>query len=328
MVLCGAEGLSRCEAARRLGIPEGTLQPAGGAKARLRAGLVARGVSPSAAAIPALLIREARAVTVPLSLLESTVQAATSVAAGPIAIAAISASVASLCEGVLKTMFVAKLKGIALSIGAITAIVSAPSCWPSPDQTAPAPEKRVPRPSWGTILDQGPATAAWARQSACPGRPHRRPGGEAGSTSQRAGAGRYPAGTVNTAPAPGVATATDDPNAAVDPTKPRTGQTIPDQTDQAPRMGMMLRPIGGMPGGPLANPAQDDLAARPGTMQSPTGAMPGGPLANPGRTDLRHLKSKPIRAMTSNSLDTTPFSRTPEASRIASGPSSSRCRKC
>jgi RNA polymerase sigma-70 factor (ECF subfamily) len=125
VVLCELEGLSRPEAARRLGIPEGTLSSRlARAKARLRDRLVSRGVSLPAAAVSAILIREARAVTVPLSLLESTVQAATLVAAGPTAIAAISAPVASLSEGVLKTMFIAKLKGIALAIGTMTAIIS------------------------------------------------------------------------------------------------------------------------------------------------------------------------------------------------------------
>ncbi len=51
-------------------------------------------------------------------------EAATLVAAGPTAAAALSASVASLSEGVLKTMLVAKLKGIALAVGTMTAVVS------------------------------------------------------------------------------------------------------------------------------------------------------------------------------------------------------------
>jgi hypothetical protein len=65
-------------------------------------------------------------VTVPLSLLESTVQAAAFVAAGPslVAAGALSASAASLSEGVIKTMFLAKLKGIAIAAGAMTVVVS------------------------------------------------------------------------------------------------------------------------------------------------------------------------------------------------------------
>jgi RNA polymerase sigma factor (sigma-70 family) len=125
LVLCELEGLSRPEAAQRLGIPEGTLSSRlARGKDRLRVRLVSRGVSLTTAAISAILIREARAGTVPLSLLESTVRAATLVAAGPTAAAAISAPVASLSEGVLQAMFIAKLKGIVLAVGTMTAIVS------------------------------------------------------------------------------------------------------------------------------------------------------------------------------------------------------------
>jgi RNA polymerase sigma factor (sigma-70 family) len=125
LVLCELEGFSRPEAARRLGIPEGTLSSRlARAKARLRDRLAARGVTLPAAAIAAVLAREARAATVPLSLLESTVEAATCVATGPIAAAAISAPVASLYQGVINTMLVAKLKGIALAVGTMTAVVS------------------------------------------------------------------------------------------------------------------------------------------------------------------------------------------------------------
>jgi RNA polymerase sigma factor (sigma-70 family) len=125
VVLCELEGLSRSEAARRLGIPEGTLSSRlARARAQLRDRLAARGVALPAAAIASVLAREARAAAVPLSLLESTVEAAAGVAAGPIAAAGLSAPVASLCEGVIQTMLVAKIKGIVLAVGAVAAVVS------------------------------------------------------------------------------------------------------------------------------------------------------------------------------------------------------------
>jgi hypothetical protein len=52
------------------------------------------------------------------------VEAAALAATGPIAAAAISAPVASLCEGVIKTMLVAKIKAIALAVGTTAAFVS------------------------------------------------------------------------------------------------------------------------------------------------------------------------------------------------------------
>jgi RNA polymerase sigma factor (sigma-70 family) len=125
VVLCELEGLSRPEAARRLGIPEGTLSSRlARAKAQLRDRLARRGMTVPVVALSAAMLREAQANTLTVSLIEATVQAATTVAAGPSAAAAISVSVASLTEGVLKTMLVAKLKGIVLGIGAMTAVIS------------------------------------------------------------------------------------------------------------------------------------------------------------------------------------------------------------
>ena len=125
VVLCELEGLSRPEAAKRLGIPEGTLSSRlARAKAQLRDRLARRGMTIPVVALSAAMLREARAITLTGSLIEATVQAATSVAAGPSAAVAISVSVVSLTEGVLKAMLVAKLKGIVLGIGALTAVVS------------------------------------------------------------------------------------------------------------------------------------------------------------------------------------------------------------
>ena len=72
-----------------------------------------------------ILIHAVRAQTVPFSLIESTARAATFVAAGPTAAAAVSAAVISLSEGVITAMFVAKFKGIAIAVGIMTVVVSA-----------------------------------------------------------------------------------------------------------------------------------------------------------------------------------------------------------
>jgi RNA polymerase sigma factor (sigma-70 family) len=125
LVLCELEGVSRPEAARRLGVPEGTLSSRlARAKGQLRDRLVQRGVGVTAGALSAALVREVHACKLPLSLSESTVGAATSVAAGSATAAAVSASVASLTEGVLKAMLFAKLKGTVLGIGTFAALLS------------------------------------------------------------------------------------------------------------------------------------------------------------------------------------------------------------
>ncbi len=125
VVLCELEGLSRLEAARRLDIPEGTLSSRlSRAKTRLRDRLARRGVTVPVVALSTALIREAQAISLPMSLIEATVGAATRVAAGASAASALSAPVASLSEGVLNAMLFAKVKGIALGVGVLTAVVS------------------------------------------------------------------------------------------------------------------------------------------------------------------------------------------------------------
>jgi RNA polymerase sigma factor (sigma-70 family) len=126
IVLCELEGLSRQEAAGRLGVPEGTLSSRlARAKVRLRDRLTRRGLAILAGTISLGAIRDVSA-TALLSdaLIESTTLAAMRVAAGISATAVISTSVVSLTEGVLKTMLLTKLKGIALAIGSSVAVIS------------------------------------------------------------------------------------------------------------------------------------------------------------------------------------------------------------
>jgi RNA polymerase sigma factor (sigma-70 family) len=125
IVLCELEGLSRQEAARRLGVAEGTLSSRlARAKARLKGRLAHRGLAAPMAALSMSMLREATALQLPDALTASTTQAAMRVAAGISAAKVVSTSVASLTEGVLKAMLVAKLKGTFWALGTVAVVVS------------------------------------------------------------------------------------------------------------------------------------------------------------------------------------------------------------
>jgi RNA polymerase sigma factor (sigma-70 family) len=111
IVLCDLEGKTRKDAARQFGVPEGTLS---GWLTRGRAMLARRlarhGLAVTGGALAAVLAPSALAVVVPVSAVSSTIQAASLWTAGQAASGVISAPVAALTEGVLKTMLLKKLK--------------------------------------------------------------------------------------------------------------------------------------------------------------------------------------------------------------------------
>jgi RNA polymerase sigma factor (sigma-70 family) len=118
IVLCDLEGKTRPETARQLGLPEGTVASR---LARARTmlakrlaphavGCVATHPTVSGGMLAAVLSQEAAAGAVPTAVLVSTIKAVTSVAAGQAVAGVISVKVATLAEGVLKTMFLTKLK--------------------------------------------------------------------------------------------------------------------------------------------------------------------------------------------------------------------------
>jgi RNA polymerase sigma factor (sigma-70 family) len=112
VVLCELEGRSRKEVAGLLQIPEGTLSSRLATAKRMLAGrLSRRGLGVSAATMAACFAEQASAAVVPSTLVAATVRAATQFAAGASA-AAISTNVVLVTEGVLKAMFLSKVKTV------------------------------------------------------------------------------------------------------------------------------------------------------------------------------------------------------------------------
>jgi RNA polymerase sigma factor (sigma-70 family) len=125
VVLCDLEQRSRDEVTRQLGIPAGTLSSRLAAGRKLLATrLRRRGLAVPGTALALLLSREAASAWVPATLVSSTVKAGVALAAGHAAAAAvIPAKVASLTEGVVRTMLLTKLKLAALFLVAVGALV-------------------------------------------------------------------------------------------------------------------------------------------------------------------------------------------------------------
>jgi RNA polymerase sigma factor (sigma-70 family) len=122
ILLCYLQGQTREDAARQLGSSPGAVK---GMLERgrelLRSRLGRRGLTPSAAALAALLSESALSARVPAALSDSTIKAALRFAAGN---ATAAGSAAALAEGVLQTMGMSQLKvtlALVLALGVIGA---------------------------------------------------------------------------------------------------------------------------------------------------------------------------------------------------------------
>jgi RNA polymerase sigma factor (sigma-70 family) len=124
IVLCDLEEKTRKEAARQLGVPDGTLA------ARLVRGrvmlakrLARHGLAVSGGSLATVLAQNAASAGVPTSVVSSTIKAASLFAAGQGAAAGVtSARVAALTKGVLKTMFLTRVTiatAVLLAVGAL-----------------------------------------------------------------------------------------------------------------------------------------------------------------------------------------------------------------
>jgi RNA polymerase sigma factor (sigma-70 family) len=125
VVLCDLEGMTRKEAARQLGIPEGSAASRlARARALLAKRLAQRGVVFSGGSAAAVLSVGSASASLSPALVASTIKAASLLAAGQAA-GVVSAKVAALTEGVMKAMFATKLNGVLAAVLAIAAVAGA-----------------------------------------------------------------------------------------------------------------------------------------------------------------------------------------------------------
>jgi hypothetical protein len=138
VVLCDLEGMTRREAARQLGIPEGSVASRlARARGMLARRLTRRGVVLSGGSVAATLSASA-----PPAPVASTIKAASLLAAGRAA-GGVSAKVAALTEGVVKTM--TRIKGV-LAVVLVVALAGAAGLI-CQSQAAGQPKAKVRQPA-------------------------------------------------------------------------------------------------------------------------------------------------------------------------------------
>lgn len=123
MILCYLEGKTRMEAARQLGVPEGTLAAwLARGRAMLAKRLSRRGLVLPAGALTAVGVQSTTSASVPIGLASTTIQAASLLAKGQAVSLVISTRVVALMEGVVKGMWATKLKmATAMLVGVVLA---------------------------------------------------------------------------------------------------------------------------------------------------------------------------------------------------------------
>jgi RNA polymerase sigma factor (sigma-70 family) len=120
IILCLLEGKSHQEAARQLGWPQGTVSGRlSRGRALLARRLARRGILLSAGSLALVVSERTASACVPPPLLASTVEAAGRLAAGRAATGLVSARVAGLAEGVVRTMLLNRIKVVGLGLAAV-----------------------------------------------------------------------------------------------------------------------------------------------------------------------------------------------------------------
>jgi RNA polymerase sigma factor (sigma-70 family) len=169
VVLCDLEGKTRKEAARQLGIPEGTV---GGWVARGRAMLAKRftrrGVTLSAGALAAVLLQEVASAGVPALVVSNTIKVASLLTAGhAAATGAIPVKVAALTEGVMKAMLFTKLKtaiAVVLMLGFVATGATILTCHTAAGQDDKKPTAEKPVEPAAKQEKEKEAVTAWGKE--------------------------------------------------------------------------------------------------------------------------------------------------------------------
>jgi RNA polymerase sigma factor (sigma-70 family) len=162
LVLCELEGQSRKDAARHLGLPEGTLSSRlARARELLRRRMTAQGLALSSGVLASALSTQAATAAVPAPLLAATARAAGAFGAGPGAVAGLlPVRVIALADGALRALLLSKLQiGVAvlLGVGLLGAGVGL-GVW-----TCQGPEER-PTARTAAVCEVEPATPAGDEQ--------------------------------------------------------------------------------------------------------------------------------------------------------------------
>ena len=140
VILCYFEGLSPEQAAGRLGCPVGTVQSRlARGREKLRSRLTRRGLAPALGALGAGAAAEAAFKAPPAALVEATRRAVLPIepAAG-----VVSGSVTTLTQGVLRNMFLIRLRTVAATLITITALAAGTQVL-LPRSVAPRPEPNL-----------------------------------------------------------------------------------------------------------------------------------------------------------------------------------------
>jgi RNA polymerase sigma factor (sigma-70 family) len=152
VALCYWQGLTHEQAAAQLGCPLGTVRSRlARARGKLHARLTRRGLAPLAAVVAATLesrsTSAAHLAVVPNTLLNSTVQASSKVAAGRALSDVVSTSIAVLTQNVLRSLLMMKLKTVALVLVALGAFGASLAAFQAEPPKSPPTARRGLRPN-------------------------------------------------------------------------------------------------------------------------------------------------------------------------------------